>query len=149
MSTSYRSPRTLIESRAVAIPELFEWNAQENPEYALFRFPDGSGNLKAITYAEAIRAIRRIARYVLSFTGNHQRHTVAILANTGSGTPSLNVQDVLILVDLFRLCHVYYCFRWRATCRSHPLPNLHPEWLSSRESSLETHGLPPCVGVSR
>ena len=83
MSVDYRSPRALIESGPVTIPELFEWNARENPEYPLFRFPDGHGALKTITYAEAIGAIRRVARHIVALVGSTERCAVALLANAG------------------------------------------------------------------
>ncbi|KAM5540045.1 hypothetical protein V8D89_006185 [Ganoderma adspersum] len=86
MSVVYRSPRALIESGLVTIPELFEWNARENPEYPLFRFPDNDGGLKTITYAEAIRAIRHVARHILALVGSTERCTVALLANADSVT---------------------------------------------------------------
>lgn len=81
--TSFRSPRTLIETGRTTIPELFEWHAKENPDYPLFRFHDGS-SLKDISYSQAIRGIRHVARYVRSFAGVAERVPVAILANTGA-----------------------------------------------------------------
>ncbi|TBU28871.1 acetyl-CoA synthetase-like protein [Dichomitus squalens] len=95
MSSGYRSPRKLIESGAIAIPELFEWNAEENPEYPLFCFPNHSGAHRIIPYAEAIRAIRRVARYVLSFADNRERRTIAILANTDSVTYTIASVGIL------------------------------------------------------
>ncbi|KAI1788607.1 acetyl-CoA synthetase-like protein [Ganoderma leucocontextum] len=95
MSVDYRSPRAVIESGPVTIPELFEWNARENPEYPLFRFRDSRGALKTITYTQAIGAIRRIARYVLTLVGSAERCAVAILANTDSVTYTITSVGIL------------------------------------------------------
>ena len=83
MPVAYRSPRALIEEGLVTIPELFEWNARENPGYPLFRFPDHNGGLQTITYGEANTAIRRVAKHILSLVGSTERCAVAILANAG------------------------------------------------------------------
>ncbi|PIL34315.1 hypothetical protein GSI_03090 [Ganoderma sinense ZZ0214-1] len=95
MSVDYRSPRALIESGAITIPELFEWNARENPDYPLFRYPDNDGALKTITYAEAIRAIRLVARHILALVGSAERCAVALLANADSVTYIITSAAVL------------------------------------------------------
>ena len=89
---TFRSPRSLIEaSGTITIPDLFEWHAEHNADYPLFRFHDGQA-AKEITYAEARKGIRRAAKYVLSFAGRasasdgETRTPVAILANAGALT---------------------------------------------------------------
>ena len=88
MSVDYRSPRALIEAGPVTIPELFEWNARQNPDYPLFRFPNNDGALKTITYAAAIKAIRHVARHILALVRSTERCAVALLANAGMGFPA-------------------------------------------------------------
>ena len=93
MPATYRSPRSLIEgSGTITIPDLFEWHAEHNADYPLFRFHDGQA-AKEITYAEACKGIRRAAKYVRSFAGRASalsdggtRTPVAILANAGALT---------------------------------------------------------------
>ena len=80
--TVFHSPRSVIAAGTATIPGLYEWNAQENAQYPVFRFHDHEG-LKTITYAGAILAIRRVARYVRSFVKGKERVPVAILANVG------------------------------------------------------------------
>ncbi|KAI0808043.1 acetyl-CoA synthetase-like protein [Fomes fomentarius] len=99
--TSFRSPRTLIETGRTTIPELFEWHAKENPDYPLFRFHDGS-SLKDISYSQAIRGVRHVARYVRSFAGVAERVPVAILANTDS------ITYVLTSVGILRAGHIKF-----------------------------------------
>ena len=65
----------------VTLPELFEWNARENPDLPLFRFHDGE-QLNDITYAQAIRGIRRAARDLSSRVGTNPR-CIGVIANTG------------------------------------------------------------------
>ncbi|KAI0740483.1 hypothetical protein C8Q76DRAFT_790931 [Earliella scabrosa] len=84
---AFSSPRCLIESAPITLPELYEWNAQENPDYPLFRFHDGIA-LHDITYSRALTAIRQAAQYVQSFAGIEERVPIAILANTGTSPPS-------------------------------------------------------------
>ncbi|KAI0719505.1 acetyl-CoA synthetase-like protein [Cerioporus squamosus] len=75
----HRSPRSLILAEKLTIPESFEWNARENPDLPLFRFHDGT-QLNTITNAQAIRSIRRAARYVNSCVGTIL-DCVAVIAN--------------------------------------------------------------------
>ena len=77
---AFRSPRNLIESWKLTIPELFEWNAKENPNYPLFRFHDGN-KLNALTYAEVFQGAKRAARYVKARIPTPQ--IVAVVVNVG------------------------------------------------------------------
>ena len=148
MSVDYHSPRALIESGPITIPELFEWNARENSDYPLFRYPNGDGALKTITYAEAIRAIRRVARHILALVGSAERCTVAILANTGMVCFSTSLVNIKLTVAGFRrLYHVYHHFCGGSSCRTHRVSYLHQERLGSRVAPVESHRLSSYVGV--
>ncbi|KAI0719494.1 acetyl-CoA synthetase-like protein [Cerioporus squamosus] len=68
-------------------PELFEWNARENPDLPLFCFHDGT-QLNTITNAQAIRSIRRVARYVNSCVGA-VLDCVAVIAHAGMSIYSI------------------------------------------------------------
>ena len=82
---SYVSPQPFIESGKATIPELYEWHAQENPSYHIFRYRNGQST-EGINYAQMNKGIIRAARQVVSFVGpaTHSQHVIAILANAGS-----------------------------------------------------------------
>ena len=84
----FRSPRDLVSSWKLTIPELYEWHARENPDCELYRFHDGS-KVHALTYAQAIKGIRRAARYVRTRITTPQ--VVAVIANVGETSPRLRV----------------------------------------------------------
>ncbi|RPD58224.1 acetyl-CoA synthetase-like protein [Lentinus tigrinus ALCF2SS1-7] len=94
----YQSPRALIESSAsaITIPGLYEWHAEHNPNYSLFRFHDGQA-VKDVTYAQACQGIRRVAKYVRAIAGSPSvaREPVAILANADSITYCLTSVGIL------------------------------------------------------
>ena len=77
----HRSPRDLSQHENLTVPQVFEWNAKENPDLHLFRYHDGL-KLNTITNAQAIRAIRRVARYINSCIGT-TLGCIAIIANAG------------------------------------------------------------------
>ena len=84
------------------VPQLYDWNARENPNYPLFVFHDGERR-QYITYSTANKAIDRAARYALSVTGScagilgKSPVTIGILAHAGN-------------VALTRLCVVFEVF---------------------------------------
>ncbi|TFK94535.1 acetyl-CoA synthetase-like protein [Polyporus arcularius HHB13444] len=85
---AFHSPRALIEqSGTITIPELYEWHAEHNADYPLFRFHD-KGEVKDVTYAQACKGILRAARYVQSLAGSASagRKPIAIFANADSIT---------------------------------------------------------------
>ncbi len=82
----FHSPRALIEQAGtITIPELYEWHAEHNADYPLFRFHD-TGEVKDVTYAQACKGILRAARYVQSLAGSASagRKPIAIFANAGA-----------------------------------------------------------------
>ena len=81
----FRSPSSYILSGNVTIPQVYEWNARENPNHALFRYHDGH-KINDITYSRAILGIRRAARYVNSLVGS-KPECIAIIASTGALVP--------------------------------------------------------------
>ena len=80
---SFHSPRELVCSGKLTVPELFEWHARENPDYPLYRFHDGK-KVNDITYAQAITGIRLAARYVRAHIPTPQ--IIGAIANAGEGT---------------------------------------------------------------
>lgn len=88
-STTFKSPRALLEEQAITIPELYEWSLIHNPNFPLFRYHDGE-NVQTITYAEAVPAVRRAAHLVKSVVESSKIDVdpvvppiIAVLANTG------------------------------------------------------------------
>ncbi|KAI0631526.1 acetyl-CoA synthetase-like protein [Trametes polyzona] len=92
ISTEFRPPLELVEKGA-AVPELYSWNAKENPNYPLFTYQDGD-KVEFITYSAANRAMDRAARYVLAGLNSdgtapkagENPPIVAIFANTDTIT---------------------------------------------------------------
>ncbi|EJF55750.1 acetyl-CoA synthetase-like protein [Dichomitus squalens LYAD-421 SS1] len=76
----------------LTIPDLFEWHATENPDYPLYRFHDGV-RVTTITYAQAIKGIRRAARYVKARVTMPQ--VVAVIANVDTITCSINQLGIM------------------------------------------------------
>ncbi|KAI0370654.1 acetyl-CoA synthetase-like protein [Pilatotrama ljubarskyi] len=93
ISTDFRSPPAELLKKGVTLPELYSWQAKENPHYPLFTYHDGDKS-EFITYATANRAMERAARYILSGLGRHAAApapganppTVAIFANADTIT---------------------------------------------------------------
>lgn len=89
ITTEFNRPLHLVKQGA-ALPELYSWHAQENPNYPLFTYQDGD-RVEFITHAVANRAMDRAARYVLSSLESGgssvqvstKPPTVAIFANAG------------------------------------------------------------------
>ena len=77
---AFNSPRELVLSGKLSMPQIFEWHATENPDYPFYRFHDGS-KINTLTYAQAIGGIRRAARYVKACIPTPQ--IVAVIANIG------------------------------------------------------------------
>ena len=82
---SFVSPRPVIESGKVTIPELYAWHSRENPSYPSFCFDDGQ-SIQGITYADMDKGILRAAHLVRSLVGGGSVDSCvfAILANAGS-----------------------------------------------------------------
>ena len=85
----FRAPGDdVLKNPALVITELYDWNAQNNPNYPIFVFHDGQKR-QYITYSSANEAINRAARYACSSVGSpggtpgQPRRLVAVLANTG------------------------------------------------------------------
>ncbi|KAL4248625.1 Adenylate-forming Reductase [Abortiporus biennis] len=71
----FKSPRALLEancsSGSLTIPDIYDWHAENNPEYPLFIYNDednGKEVLKTIYWKDAIRGIHRAANYVFTQT---------------------------------------------------------------------------------
>ncbi|KAI1786493.1 acetyl-CoA synthetase-like protein [Ganoderma leucocontextum] len=92
LSSPFRSPRDLVCSGKLTVPELFEWHARENPDYPLYRFHDGQ-EVHTITYAQATVGIRRAARYVKARIATPQ--IVAVIANTDTVTYAITQLGIL------------------------------------------------------
>ena len=86
----------LLKKPDLALQQLYDWNATNNPDYPLFVFADGQQR-RYITYSAANEAINRAARYALSSVGpnvpGEARKLITVLANTGNGL--LSAQAVL------------------------------------------------------
>ena len=88
ISTEFRAPDELLRRTDVAVPQLYQWHAKENPNYPLFVYHDGQ-KLEYVTYSQANRAMDRAARYVASSVSTTRRDAsaarpvVALFANTG------------------------------------------------------------------
>ncbi|TBU41001.1 acetyl-CoA synthetase-like protein [Dichomitus squalens] len=81
--STYQSPRSLLMSGVLTLPELYEWQARENPDYPYFRFNDGRKS-NDISFLQTACAIRQAARYVWSQVATPRR--VAILASSDTIT---------------------------------------------------------------
>lgn len=73
------------------LPEIYEWNAQNNPNHPVFVFPDSNGTERLIFWPEFIRAVHNVTRQVGSAMSSHRNdgegqgiRTVAILASGGA-----------------------------------------------------------------
>ncbi|KAI0350279.1 acetyl-CoA synthetase-like protein [Trametes cingulata] len=88
VTAAFRPPRELIERDDVALPQLYDWNAKENPDYPLFSYHDGQ-ELRYVTYSSVNRAIDHAGLLVLSwlsstdFQEGHQP-VVALFADAES-----------------------------------------------------------------
>lgn len=88
ISTRFHSPNELLQRTDIAISQLYEWHAKENPDYPLFVYHDGSQR-QYLTYSVANRAMDRVARYVAHAVGvitkeaNPKQPVVGLLASTG------------------------------------------------------------------
>ena len=95
VSTEFRVPSELIARDDVAIPEYYAWQAKANPNYPLFVYQDGD-QLGYVTYAQANRAMDRVARYVTSVVQSSkrghggERPVVALFANAGTCSTALS-----------------------------------------------------------
>ncbi|TBU38867.1 acetyl-CoA synthetase-like protein [Dichomitus squalens] len=101
---SYVSPKSFIESGKATIPELYEWNARENPSYHIFRLDSGQG-IEGISYAEMNKGILRAARLVSSLVGPNAspgHHVVAIVASADT------ITYATVILGILRAGHVAF-----------------------------------------
>lgn len=89
-SSTFKSPKEVLEEGALTIPELYEWQALHSPNHPLFQYHDGE-ELRKITYSEAIPAVRRAAHLVTSVVNSSTLQVdpsdppiIAVLASTGT-----------------------------------------------------------------
>ncbi len=72
------------------LPEIYEWNVQNNPNHPVFVFPDSDGKERLILWPEFFSAIRNVTRQVRNAIASHHNgdgqsiHTVAILTSGGA-----------------------------------------------------------------
>ena len=155
---SYVSPRPFIESGKATIPELYEWHAQENPSYHIFRYRNGQST-EGITYAQMNKGIIRAARQVVSFVGpaTHSQHVIAILANAGSSltftAPSFRFSEHSVYflhnsIPLSRLDHICNHSVGSPACRAHSVPNLVSQFSGCRGRSSQQDGMQSRLRVS-
>ena len=130
VAVDFRAPTHLVERKGVAVPQLYQWNAVENPNYPLFVYDDG-GKLEYITYAAANAAMDRAARYVLRSVGcgcntfAASRPVVAILANTGASRRLLKTfKGGSDMVGICRYDHLLLHHRRGPQGRMHRVPHL-------------------------
>ncbi|KAI9056494.1 acetyl-CoA synthetase-like protein [Trametes sanguinea] len=97
ISTEFRAPLDLLK-QDVALPQIYDWHAKENPNYPLFTYHNGE-KPQYITYAAANRAIDRAARYIASALGPRDAKTapptVAVFANADTITYFCNTLGAL------------------------------------------------------
>ncbi|TBU23410.1 acetyl-CoA synthetase-like protein [Dichomitus squalens] len=92
ISSEFRIPEDLIRRDDTALPQLYDWNAKENPNYPLFLYHDpATAQNEYITYSTANEAINRAARYITHSIGREPNAptgspVVGILANTDTIT---------------------------------------------------------------
>ncbi|RPD77018.1 acetyl-CoA synthetase-like protein [Lentinus tigrinus ALCF2SS1-7] len=91
VSTEFCEPTELLGRDDVAMSQYYEWQAKASPDYPLFVYQDGD-RLGYINYAQANRAMDRVARYVTSVVGAGNRGpggdhpVVALFANADTIT---------------------------------------------------------------
>ena len=84
-SGSFIVPKELLESDSATLLDLYDWNAEHNPQWPLFRFLDEAG-ATTLRWKEVAMATHRAAYFFDTRTQKSEgRPTiVALLANTGA-----------------------------------------------------------------
>ena len=101
LSSEFRVPEDLLKRDDTALPNLYDWNAKENPNYPLFLYHDpATAKNEYITYSTANEAINRAARYITHSVGREANAptgspVVGVLANTGTDPNMLAPDHVL------------------------------------------------------
>ncbi|KAM5540085.1 hypothetical protein V8D89_006225 [Ganoderma adspersum] len=100
VAVDFEVMKGVLERKDISVPQLYQWNAAENPNFPLFVY-DNSGEPEYITYTTANAAMDRVARYVLRSAGRSSetfdgsRPIFAILANTDTITYFCTVIGIL------------------------------------------------------
>ncbi|KAI0795715.1 acetyl-CoA synthetase-like protein [Abortiporus biennis] len=105
---TFNSPRQLLEeseslSTPLTLPEIYDWNAENNPEYPLFVYLDDEGGkqtLETIDWKNMARGIHRAARMISTMTqtgigSSSSPRVVAILAQSDSITYSCTTLGII------------------------------------------------------
>ena len=84
-SGSFTVPKELLESDSATLLDLYDWNAEYNPQWPLFRFLDEAG-VTTLLWKEVAMATHRAAYFFEARTQKSESRPtiVAILANTGA-----------------------------------------------------------------
>ncbi|OSC98632.1 acetyl-CoA synthetase-like protein [Trametes coccinea BRFM310] len=93
ITSEFKPPLELLAGDVPSLPDIYRWNAKNNPNYPLFTYHDGVKR-EFITYAIADKAIDRVARYIVSALGPYRASaepvtpppTVALFANADTIT---------------------------------------------------------------
>ena len=152
LSPEFRGGEEILKRDDLAVPQLYEWHAEKNPDYPFVIYHDGEA-VQYITYKTANRAIDRAARYIAAQVGVNREHAgadkpvVGILANAGERIHRDDdavdrSTDRVLFMDEFgqirrRTCAPRSLFSVRATPSSSSRPGTHlllsPTWSSERE----------------
>ncbi|KAJ3540826.1 hypothetical protein NM688_g6172 [Phlebia brevispora] len=94
---SFNVPRELITSRSKTLVEVYDWNAEHNPDHPLFHFYDDSLR-KTIPWREAVEATHRAAHFfqaAILQQPDDNNVVVGILANTDTITYFCSIVGML------------------------------------------------------
>lgn len=124
---TFRPPIDILQQQSLSIPELYEWNAENNPDHPLFVYHDGE-ELQSILWPDALRAIRRAAHVVASgvkgaATPAGRPPVIAIFATTGTSFCHVSRSRISELLS-HRDDHVFLSHRWHALCWLYRLPDI-------------------------
>ncbi|KAH8101719.1 acetyl-CoA synthetase-like protein, partial [Cristinia sonorae] len=98
-STTFRAPQHILEQGEIALPELYDWNAEYNPDHPLFHFEDDDGP-RTISWSQGVRMIHRAAQYVsekAAISSRDARHppVIAILASSDTITYFCTIMGIM------------------------------------------------------
>ena len=106
-ASPWQSPRSLVESGQVTLPQVFEWNAKHNPHHPVFVYHDGQ-KVNTVDFMQCTQGIRRAARYLRAHVP--VQGCVAVFAHAGVNQCQLVPPNVLPVpsdeVSLYRLYHI-------------------------------------------
>lgn len=139
---TFKPPFSILVEQALTYPELFEWNAVNNPAHPLFRYYDGH-TIREIVYADAMQGVRRVARLVLRHVhaaglSNSVTPTVAILASSGELLPSEKDANFISFVH-YRYNHIFLFHPWCSSRWTDCVSHIYSEQCSSNCTSPSTH----------